>query len=83
MQRSDRSTRPRKPGAGSVCASTTTHRAGQLRQHPIDIEQAGRLRHPGDNQIPERLVADRVIWLEGLEKRDVNQPAAAGVCRPL
>lgn len=33
----------------------------QLGQNPIDVEQAGRLHHPGDHQVTEDLIADRVI----------------------
>jgi hypothetical protein len=35
-------------------------RAPQLRQNPIDVKQAGRLHHPGDHQVTEDLVIDRI-----------------------
>ena len=31
-----------------------------LRQHPVRVQQAGRLGHPGDHQVTEHLIAQRV-----------------------
>ncbi len=48
------------PPQGAFVCRQRRRRAVQFRQDPIDIEQAGRLHHPGDQQVTEDLVAGRI-----------------------
>jgi hypothetical protein len=53
--------------------------ATQLGEDPIDIEQAGRLHDPGNHQIPEHLVTDRLVETQaGIHPGQglIEQPAA-------
>jgi hypothetical protein len=58
--------------------------AAQLGQDPVSVRQAGRLDHPGDHQIPEHLIGERVETEarvhpgEGVEQHRRTRPQHPG-----